>query len=403
MGKPLRMLATDLAAESIAAIEAADAAVEAWVRFDRDGALQRAGSCKSGLPLSGVPFGGKDIFDTAELPTEWGSPVYGGRQPEVDAALVAELKRLGAFVLGKTHTTAFAYYDPAPTRNPRNLEHTPGGSSSGSAAAVAASMVPLALGTQTQGSVLRPASFCGVVGFKPSRGSLSVEGVLPCSPTLDTAGLFTSTVDDMRFVWNALRPGGEARSAERIICVPWPPSKRVEPGMAECVQSATARLAQAGLEVQEGEAPASFDMLPQAVAAVMAYEAAQTHHERYEQYGVRLGEKLAELVESGRQVSDASYRDGLQAITTAEKDFLECAGEDAVVATPASMGPAPYGLGSTGDPACNLPWTAIGAAAISVPCGTVDGLPVGLQLTAVVGCDSMLLETADVVERILST
>lgn len=403
MGKPLRMLTTDLAAESIAVIEAADDDVEAWVRFDRDGALQRAGSCKSGLPLSGVPFGVKDIFDTVELPTEWGSPVYGGRQPEVDAALVAELKRLGAFVLGKTHTTAFAYYDPAPTRNPRNLEHTPGGSSSGSAVAVAAGMVPLALGTQTQGSVLRPASFCGVVGFKPSRGCLSVEGVLPCSPTLDTAGLFTSTVDDMRFVWNALRPGGEARSAERIVCIRWPPRKGVESGMAECVRSATARLAQAGLEVQEGEAPASFDLLPQAVAAVMAYEAAQTHHERYEQYGVRLGEKLAELVESGRQVSDASYRDGLQAITTAEKDFLEWAGEDAVVATPASMGPAPHGLGSTGDPACNLPWTAIGATAISVPCGTVDGLPVGLQLTAVVGRDSMLLETADVVERVLST
>jgi Asp-tRNA(Asn)/Glu-tRNA(Gln) amidotransferase A subunit family amidase len=134
----------------------------------------------------------------------------------------------------------------------------------------------------------------------------------------------------------------------------------------------------------------------------MAYEAAQTHHERYEQHGVGLGGKLAELVESGRRVTEAAYQDGLRAIATAEKDFLEWVGEDAVVATPASMGPAPRGLGSTGDPACNLPWTAIGAAAISVPCGTVDGLPVGLQLTAVVGRDSMLLETAEVVERILS-
>lgn len=397
------MLGGDLPTHSIAAVVAGDDLVRAWVGFDPSAALERSEACQPGLPLSGVPFGVKDIIDTAELPTEWGAAVYEGRQPAADAALVAELKKLGAFVLGKTHTTAFAYYDPAPTRNPLNLEHTPGGSSSGSAAAVAAGMVPLALGTQTQGSVLRPASFCGVVGFKPSRTVLPLGGVLPCSPTLDTAGLFTQTVEHMRFVWDALRPAVEVNPARRIVRIDWPPQKQVDPGMEVCVGAAMEQLADAGVEAVRGEAPASFERLPQAIQDVMAYEAAQTHHERYEQHGVRLGERLAELIEAGRRVSDAGYQGGLAAIVTAEQDFFAWAGEDAVIATPAAMGPAPRGLETTGDPACNAPWTALGAAAISVPCGVADDLPVGLQLTAVAGRDSMLLATAQAVEGTLSS
>jgi Asp-tRNA(Asn)/Glu-tRNA(Gln) amidotransferase A subunit family amidase len=320
----------------------------------------------------------------------------------VDAELVAELKNLGAFVLGKTHTTAFAYYDPAPTRNPRNLEHTPGGSSSGSAAAVAAGMVPVALGTQTQGSVLRPASFCGVVGFKPSRGVLPLGGVLPCAPTLDTAGLFTQTVDHLRFVWTALRPGDDAKPASRIVAIDWPPQKQVDPGMEECVAAAMERLTNDGVASEWAEPPESFDCLPQSVQDVMAYEAAQTHHERYEQHGTGLGQKLAELIEEGRGVSKSRYEDGLAAILRAEQALLEWASSDTVIATPAAMGPAPRGLETTGDPACNAPWTALGAAAISVPCGTVGDLPAGLQLTAVSGCDQMLLATAQAVENALS-
>jgi Asp-tRNA(Asn)/Glu-tRNA(Gln) amidotransferase A subunit family amidase len=402
MAHPLRRLGGDLPTHSIAAVVAGDDRVRAWVGFDSSGALERSDACLPGLPLSGVPFGVKDIFDTAELPTEWGSAVYAGRRPEVDSALVAELKGLGAFVLGKTHTTAFAYYDPAPTRNPHNWEHTPGGSSSGSAAAVAAGMVPLALGTQTQGSVLRPASFCGVVGFKPSRGVLPLDGVLPCSPTLDTAGLFTQTVDHMQFVWDALRPSDDATAAQQIVSIDWPPQKQTDPGMEECVGAAMERLAAAGVATERGEAPASFGRLPQAIQDVMAYEAAQTHHERYEEHGARLGQKLTELIETGRQVSRSRYEDGLATISTAEHELLVWAGADTVIATPAAMGPAPRGLETTGDPACNAPWTALGATAISVPCGMVGDLPVGLQLTAVAGLDSMLLETALTVERTLS-
>jgi amidase len=352
--------------------------------------------------LSGVAFGVKDIYDTAELPTEWGSEVYKGRQADTDAALVAELKALGGYVLGKTQTTAFAFYDPAPTRNPHSLAHTPGGSSSGSAAAVAAGMVPLALGSQTQGSVLRPASFCGVVGFKPSRGVLPTEGMLPCSPALVTAGLFTATVDDMRFVWDALRPGGNPYEALRFVVMGWPPHKRVSAGMAKQLRNGVKKLQDAGLKVLEASGPQSFKALPQAIAAVMAYEAAQTHGERYDAYGERLGVKLAGLVEMGRSVTDAAYADGLDVIQSAERDFAAWARTDTVVITPAALGPAPKGLESTGDPACNAPWTAIGAAAISVPCGAVGRMPVGLQLTAPAGCDAMLLRTAEAVERALS-
>ena len=412
MDIPLRVLGKDLAAgrttarevveSCLAQVRAREQDIEAWVPFDHSPALARAENCLAGGPLSGIPFGVKDIFDTAELPTEWGSEVYRGRQPEHDAALVAQLKQLGACVLGKTETTAFAFYDPAPTRNPHNLGYTPGGSSSGSAAAVAARMVPLALGSQTQGSVLRPASFCGVVGFKPSRGVLPVEGMLPCSPTLDTAGLFTETVDDMRFVWEALRPGGNPYEALRFVVIGWPPHKRISVGMAKRLRSSVKKLEDAGLKVLEAGGPPSFKALPPAIAAVMAYEAAQTHGERYDEYGERLGQKLAGLVEMGRSVSDAAYADGLDVIQTAEQEFAAWAREDTVVITPAALGPAPKGLESTGDPACNAPWTAIGAAAISIPCGTVGRMPLGLQLTAPAGGDAMLLRTAETAEQALS-
>lgn len=397
-----RTAARDFAENCLASLQAQEQDIKAWVPFERSSALERAERCIAGKPLSGIPFGVKDIYDTAELPTEWGSAVYRGRQPLADAALVAELKGLGAYVLGKTQTTAFAFYDPAPTRNPHNPAHTPGGSSSGSAAAVAAGMVPLALGSQTQGSVLRPASFCGVVGFKPSRGVLPLEGVMPFAPTLDTAGLFTRTVDDMRFVWDALRPGGNAYEARRFVVIDWPPHKRVEPGMSERLRDAVRKLQHAGLQVLESAGPASFQALPQALADVMAYEAAQTHGARYDEFGERLGVKLAGLVAKGRAVTDAAYAAGLHAIQSATREFAVWAGEKTVVITPAALGPAPKGLETTGDPASNAPWTAIGAAAISVPCGAVDGLPAGMQLTAPAGLDAMLLRTAETVERTLS-
>src|SRR5712692_6331089 len=184
----------ELLAICLQRIRGADAKIQAWVVVAPQKPLGNG-------PLRGIPFGVKDIYETENLATEFGSPVYAGRKGTRDAALVRDLRERGAVVLGKTHTAAFALRDPAPTRNPSNLEHTPGGSSSGSAAAVAAGMVPFALGTQTLGSVLRPASFCGICGFKPSFGLLSSEGVMPFAPSLDTVGLFTATAADMAELW----------------------------------------------------------------------------------------------------------------------------------------------------------------------------------------------------------
>jgi len=181
----------ELIALCVERIAARDAQLKAWVEVSPQSELGRG-------PLNGIPFGVKDIFETCDLATEYGSPLYAGRKGSADADLVARLRELGAVLLGKTQTTAFAYFDPAPTRNPHDPARTPGGSSSGSAVAVAAGMVPFALGTQTLGSIIRPASFCGVIGFKPTHGTLPLGGVLPFAPSLDTAGLFTQTADDMR-------------------------------------------------------------------------------------------------------------------------------------------------------------------------------------------------------------
>src|SRR5229473_6218907 len=192
-------------------IAARDEQLRAWVQIEPQPALGSG-------PLSGIPFGAKDIYETCGLATEYGSPLYAGRKGTTDASLITELRKLGAVLVGKTQTTAFAYFDPAPTRNPHDPACTPGGSSSGSAVAVAAGMVPFALGTQTLGSVLRPASFCGVVGFKPSVGLLSLEGVLPFAPSLDTAGLFTQTADDMQMLWT--RMGHAEATPKRSLAVP---------------------------------------------------------------------------------------------------------------------------------------------------------------------------------------
>src|SRR5882724_9657889 len=196
-------------------------------------------------PLRGIPFGVKDIYETRGLATEFGSPIYAGRKGQSDATLVTQLRESGAVLMGKTQTTAFASFDPSPTRNPHDLRHTPGGSSSGSAAAVAAGMVPFALGSQTQGSVLRPASYCGVVGFKPTYGVLSLAGVMPFAPSLDTAGLFTQTADDMRLLWSRMGFSTEAAGCAAAAFAP-----EAEPEMEAAFRQTIDRLKATGFRIQ---------------------------------------------------------------------------------------------------------------------------------------------------------
>jgi Asp-tRNA(Asn)/Glu-tRNA(Gln) amidotransferase A subunit family amidase len=387
-----RSTRADALAPTLEFIRAADRSIDAWVQV----APQRpTGDGK----LAEIPFGVKDIIETKSLATEYGSPIYKGRIGTDDAAIVRELRGRGGVLLGKTHTTSFAYRTPAPTRNPRDTSHTPGGSSSGSAAAVAAGMVPLALGTQTGGSVLRPASFCGVTGFKPTFGVLPMEGVLPFAKSLDTLGLFTNSAADMLAAWDSIgQPTG--RPEEFAFGVP-DPLPEVDPAMTSAFQQAVSRLRAAGVAIRSIATADMLDRLVEASRTIMFYEGARFHEERFKEYGDRLAD-MANLVREGLQIPDARYQDAIAFVGTRRTRMTELYKATPVVLVPAAVGPAPFGLSSTGDSRMNAPWTAIGTPAISIPMPVGAALPLGLQLTADRGQDARLLRTAVRVERLLA-
>ncbi|MBM3450014.1 MAG: amidase [Armatimonadetes bacterium] len=372
-----------------------DPSVHAWVR------VAPQPPTRSG-PLDGVPFGVKDILDTAGLPTEFGSPLYAGRRTDADAPIVSALRERGAIVLGKTHTAAFAYRAPAPTRNPRNLAHTPGGSSSGSAAVVAADMVPFATGTQTLGSVVRPASFCGVTGFKATHGLLGFDGVLPCAKSLDTLGFFTHTAADMLALWDALgHPTGTASEADAIAFAAPDPLPDLEPPMAAAFGATIARLRAAGVDVRGVDVARLLADLAAAASTVMFYEGARFHEDRYRAFGDKLDD-LAALVRQGLATTKEQYEAARHTISAARTRMAETFAATPVVLVPAAPGPAPYSLASTGDARMNSPWTALGTPAISIPMPVGDALPLGLQLVSAPGEDARVLRAGARLERILA-
>ena len=373
-------------------IRAMDPSIHAWVQV----LPQRP---TGNGALADIPFGAKDIMETRGLSTEYGSPIYKGRIGTADAAIVRELRQRGAILLGKTQCTAFAYRTPAPTRNPHDLEHTPGGSSSGSAAAVAAGMVPFALGTQTRGSVLRPASFCGVTGFKPTYGLFSLEGVLPLAKSLDTLGFFSHTAADMLALWESL--GHSAGQTEDFALGAPQPMPEVEPAMAAAFQNVLAVLRKAGVSVRPVAISEMVDKLNEAASTVEAYEGARFHEQRYKEYGSRLAE-LADLVQKGLRISVERYDEARQFIAECKTRMAEMYKATPVILVPAATGPAPLGLTSTGDPRMNAPWTALGTPAISIPMPVKTGLPLGLQLTAEPRQDARLLRAAVRLQGLLS-
>jgi Asp-tRNA(Asn)/Glu-tRNA(Gln) amidotransferase A subunit family amidase len=373
-------------------IAAGEPDVQAWVEVSPQDPLA------DGL-LDGIPFGVKDIFETRGLATEFGSALYAGRKGVVDAPVVSALRRTGAVLLGKTRTTAFASFDPAATRNPRFPGHTPGGSSSGSAAAVAAGMVPFALGTQTLGSVLRPASFCGICGFKPSFGLLSFEGALPIAPSLDTVGLFTATAADMAELWSRGFGGHFLADLHRaaLLCEGIP----VEDPMRQALTAAVERLRAGGVSVDEVPPPQGWDRLVTAAQTINLYEGARSHRVRFEEFGDRIGRKLAALVRDGLRLTPSAYEDARAHVEQMKVAVNSIFWDYPVILTPAATGRAPAGLDSTGDPSPNAPWTALGVPAISVPL-PVDGGPLGVQMTAAWGRDDSLVAVAAQLETQIS-
>lgn len=372
-------------------IQTLDPKIRAWVQVAPQPALGDG-------PLAGIPFGAKDIMETRGLSTEYGSPIYKGRLGTTDAAIVISLRRRGAVLLGKTHTTAFAYRTPAPTRNPRNLEHTPGGSSSGSAAAVAAGMVPFALGTQTRGSILRPASYCGVTGFKPSYGLIPIDGVLPYAKSLDTVGFFTHTPADMLALWKAMGYSSSGNDSPFSVGVP-NPMPEVDAEMATAVQNAIDRLGRAGIRTRSIDIADLLKTLDAATNDIAFYEGARFHEQRWKEYGARLLE-LADLVEKGLKMPAERYEQALRQVREGQLRMSELYRTTPVIIVPAATGAAPQGLSSTGDPRINAPWTGLGTPAVSIPM-PVTGLPLGLQVTANRGEDARVLRAAVRLHRAL--
>jgi Asp-tRNA(Asn)/Glu-tRNA(Gln) amidotransferase A subunit family amidase len=369
-----------------AALERLDATepdLRAWVRVDRDGALSTARELDDrpadGLPLRGVPFGAKDIIDVRGTATECGSPLRRGRIAGADAWVVARLRRAGAIPLGKTVTTEFAYFSPGPTRNPHDLTRTPGGSSSGSAAAVAAGVVPLALGSQTAGSLTRPAAFCGVAGFVAPVGSWPTTGIAGLSHSLDSVGLITPTVADLRVVHAVLSGAalaGTAPSGRPRLRV-W---TATELGHVDAsMRTAVARAAEDADTEPLGWAVRTPGLV-EAHTTVMAYEAARSlaaeagHPEQ-------LSEPLNELLARGRSTMDTDYCAALSMAARARADILAVLTYADAILGPAALGPAPHGLAATGTPVLSRPWQLLGLPVVTVPGYTDDeGMPLGLQL-----------------------
>jgi Asp-tRNA(Asn)/Glu-tRNA(Gln) amidotransferase A subunit family amidase len=394
--------------------------VQAWTFLDESHALEQARSAderrRSGQPigpLHGVPVGLKDIIDTADMPTENGCALHKGRTPREDAAVVAKLRAAGAVILGKTVTTECAYYAPGKTRNPWNPEHTPGGSSSGSAAAVAASMVPLALGSQTNGSVIRPAAFCGVYGYKPTHGLIPRSGILQLSRALDHVGLFARSLDDVALLAEQLAGYHEddpdtrprARVPFQQVLHEEPP---IEPMLAFIrtphwdrvdpeAQAAFGELVEAlGERVEEVDLLSSADAGWDWHKTIMEVDMAASFEREWQQGRDRLSQQLRSLIERGREVRAVDYKRALGAVApvAASLDELFMERYDAIL-TPAAPGVAPRGLGSTGDPRFCTLWTLLGMPALSLPLMQgAGGLPLGAQLVGRRGFDARLMRTA---------
>jgi Asp-tRNA(Asn)/Glu-tRNA(Gln) amidotransferase A subunit family amidase len=384
-----------------------DSAVQAFAHLDPDAALALAQQLDSGPirgMLHGLPLGVKDLFDTADMPTTYGSRVYEGHRPRADAASVALCREAGALVMGKTVTTEFAYFQPGPTRNPRNLAHTPGGSSSGSAAAVADHMLPLALGTQTAGSIIRPASYCGVVGFKPTIGRVSRAGVKSLSESLDAVGGFGRCVRDVSLLAAVLTGDGRLRTpgpvdAPRIGLCRTPDWAQVDLDGRQAFDQATAAVIPSAAAVTNVDLPSDVPDLVALQKAVMFFEMSRAlSHERL-CHRSSLSDQLQQLLDDGMAITGEAHRANVATAALAQRSVDALFDRFDVLMSPSATGEAPFGTDATGDPVFGRGWTLLGLPCIHLPVTQgAHGLPTGIQLVGRFGDDSRLLAVAEWVQ-----
>jgi Asp-tRNA(Asn)/Glu-tRNA(Gln) amidotransferase A subunit family amidase len=413
-----RITSVELVRDCLARIDEVEPAVQAWTFLDRDHAMRQAEALdehrragRATGPLHGVPVGIKDIFDTHDMPTEFGSPLWAGRTPRDDAAAVARLRAAGAVILGKTVTTEYAYFQPGKTRNPHDPARTPGGSSSGSAAAVAAYMVPGAIGSQTNGSVIRPAAYCGVVGFKPTHGLIPRTGALMLSRALDHVGIMARSVQDAALIAEAMagfdpedpdtrpiaRPPLAALAVSdpplppRFAFMKTPAWKYADAVMQDAFAELVDTLVETAEEVEMGQ---SFQNVADLHKTVMESEMAHNFRRDYAQGRDKLSKQLCALIERGRGYTAFDYQAALGQAATLNEGLESVFDEYDAILTPAAPGEAPVGE-ATGNPIFCTMWTFLGTPAVTLPLLRSEaGLPLGVQLVGRRGGDARLLRTA---------
>jgi Asp-tRNA(Asn)/Glu-tRNA(Gln) amidotransferase A subunit family amidase len=407
-----RLTAEALTTAFLDRIEAREPAVGAWQYLDRRQALatarQRDAEPPRG-PLHGIPIAVKDLIDTADMPTAYGSPIYRNHRPVADASCVALAKAAGAVVLGKTVTTEFAAFTPGKTANPRNPAYTPGGSSSGSAAAVADGMVRLAFGTQTAGSVIRPAAYCGCIGYKPSFGLINRAGVKPLADSLDTVGILAHSVEEAAFFAGVL----SERPALRHLVAPdktprfglyrTPMWDQAEPATAAALDTAREALDRAGAAIAELAIAPEHRGLAEAQNAIMGFEMVRAFAHERTLHSAELSPRFAQMLDAGMTIGADEYDRAIASAAQARAGLDAFFGGCEAVLVPAAPGEAPIGLGNTGDPIFNRMWTLLGVPCVTLPARWADnGLPTGIQLVGPIGGDARLMACAVVLERSLA-
>ena len=393
---------SELLEDCLARIQERDSEVRAFTHLDSNVAITKVkqlDDMEAIGSLHGIPFGVKDIINTSDMPTTMGSPIYLNHTPSRDASCVSVLRNAGAVIPGKTESTEFAYFYPGKTRNPHSLAHTPGGSSMGSAAAVADNMLPVAIGSQTAASVIRPAAFCGVVGYKASHELFSLEGVCGLAQSLDSLGFFVRDIRDLPLIRSGFH--GSPKSIENLDCPPriglvhTPHWEQANSDQREAIEDTCNKLANESCTVAEVEIGPSDGALTEAQITVMAFEASRSLAGEYDQFPHMLSQQIKELIELGQETTFEEYRRARSLADNWQRNLVTVFEKFDVLMTPGAIGEAPMGLDATGDPLFCRMWTLLKVPSISLPAGVgMNGLPLGVQLIGPYNADDALISIA---------